>query len=164
MRNMMLQVKNFKIIALCSLFLVALMGCKGRNEPEQTKTIAGNVSKPSWTAPSDYDMTSSMTALVEVDLSLSFKADQLAGWKLSKDDLLAAFDGNTCLGVAMVKDGQFFLYITSPQEGNSVSLKYYSASVKNSFTATESVPYQNNSKLGSPADPYMPKWTVSSSL
>ena len=165
MKNMMSQVRNFKVLALCALSLIALTGCKSKNEPvqpvdPQTETIVGNVSKPDWTSPSEYDLMSSMTAIVKVDLSQSFTTEQLADWQPAADDMLAAFDGTTCLGMTTPQDGLFFLFISAPQEGNEVLLKYYSTAVKNIFTATEPVPYKNNTRLGTVSDPYKPKWAV----
>jgi len=175
MKNMMSQVKNCSILVLCALLLLAV-GCKKeQNAPEQpqpsqeqpdqpvtppTETIAGNVAQPDWKAPTDYDMTSSMTAVVQVDLARSFSKEQLAGWMLAGNDMLAAFEGNTCLGVSTVQDSLFFLYITAPKEDNNLTLKYYSASVKNLFVATETLPYKNDDKIGSVAQPYTPKWSV----
>ena len=177
MKSMMSQVKNYSIIFLCTLLLFAA-GCKkeDQNAPEQqqpqeqtqptdpvtppVETIAGNVAQPNWQLPADYDMTSSLTAIVKVDLALSFKAEQLAGWKLAEGDKLAAFDGDQCLGLASPKDGLFMLYVTAPQEGHPVSLKYYSAAVKNLFAATETIVYKNDEVLGSIAQPYTPNWVI----
>lgn len=177
MKSMMSQVKNCSTLFLCTLLLFAA-GCKkeDQNAPEQqqpqeqtqptdpvtppVETIAGNVAQPDWQLPADYDMTSSLTAIVKVDLALSFKAEQLAGWQLAEGDVLAAFDGDNCLGLASPKDGLFMLYVTAPKEGNPVSLKYYSVAVKNLFIASETIVYKNDEVMGSVAQPYTPNWTV----
>ena len=120
--------KKSMLIATCALLLLAA-GCNDKNKPE---TITGNVAAPAWTAPEKYDMTSSMTAIIRVDLAVNYP-DQVAKaqWQVAEGDVLAAFSGETCLGVAELVDGLYYLYITAPSEGTNVKLKYYSAALKN---------------------------------
>ena len=97
-----LRVRNCKALALCALLLFAV-SCKkdSKDEPSPApQSITGNVSTPSWAVSDDYDMTSSMTVIASVDLSLTY-ADQVqsTGWTVEEDDLLAAFDGNQCIGL-----------------------------------------------------------------
>ena len=154
--------KKFRnVMILCALLLVA--GCTS----EEPDAISGDVATPTWADPTSYDMTASMTAIVDVNLSYSFPA-QVANLKnpLTKDgDLLAAFDGETCLGVAKLVDGLYFLYITAPVSGTEsesapVTLKYYSKDLKNIFVGTETITFRNDTQLGSIAEPYIPRFVV----
>ncbi len=151
--------KHTHILALCVLSLCTFFGCKDKkNEPE---SLVGSVAKPAWTALADYDMTSSMTAVVKVSLSANYTAEQLsaASYQLSTSDIVAAFAGNECLGVATPQDGLFFLYICAPTKGEQVTLKYYSAALKNIFTA-EPFAFANDTQLGSVAAPYKPAFVL----
>ena len=150
--------RQFLVLFSCALLLLAA-GCKKQNnEPE---FIIGTTEKPSWTNPVDYDMSSSMTAIVKVDMSATYTAEQLssAKYKQTTDDLMAAFSGDNCLGVAEQVDGLFYLYITTPEDGGNVTLKYYSSVLKNIFAA-EPVPFKNDQQLGTVREPYSPIWTV----
>lgn len=63
MKNMTLPAKSCSIL-LCALLLFAA-GCK-KDEPE---TFISDKARPTWTASGNHDMTSSMTAVVKVDLA-----------------------------------------------------------------------------------------------
>ena len=145
------------IIASCGLLLLAA-GCKEQNKPE---SFAGNVAKPTWTVPADYDYTSSMTAVVKVELAAQYP-DKGADFVLDSNDLLAAFSGETCLGIASPQDGLFYLYIAAPTaNGNAaVTLRYYSAHYKNLFEAKDAFPFANDTQQGTVATPFVPMFTV----
>lgn len=154
-----LRVRNCKALALCALLLF-VVSCKkdSKDEPSPApQSITGNVSTPSWAVSDDYDMTSSMTVIASVDLSLNY-ADQVqsTGWTVEEDDLLAAFDGNQCIGMAKPSEGLFYLYVTAPSNGSEVTLKYYSAKLKNLFEHKDAFPYLNDKCLGTVAEPYIP--------
>jgi len=155
MKNMTLPAKSCSIL-LCALLLLAA-GCK-KEEPE---TFVSNVSRPTWTAPEVTDMTSSMTAVIKVDLAAQYP-DVAADFVLDDNDLIAAFSGETCLGVAQPQDGLFFLYIAAPVTGNpsSVTLRYYSAHYKNLFEAKDAFPFRNDDHLGTVAEPLIPAFVV----
>jgi len=144
------------IFVLCTLTICALMGCK--NEPE---TLVGNVPDPAWTFPAEHDYTSSMTAVVKVDLPASYP-ELAKDFVLTGKDRLAAFSGSTCMGVASPKDSLFYLYI-APQTSFSgeVTLRYYSAHYKNLFEAENTFTFANDSRLGTVAEPFTPQWKVS---
>lgn len=150
--------KKLFIIASCALMLLAA-GCK--EKPVVPESIIGTTERPVWTDPDDYDMSSSMTAIVKVDLSKIYSAEQLnaANYKQTAEDLVAAFTGDQCLGVAEQVDGLFFLYITAPEDGGNVTLKHYSSVLKNIFTA-QPVAFRNDQQLGTVSEPYSPAWTV----
>ena len=151
--------KNIFTLVLSLLILLPMTGCKkNNNEPE---SIIGSVEKPTWTAPANYDLTSSMTAVIKVNLSAGYTAEQLsaANYQLSENDIVAAFSGDECLGIAAQQEGLFFLYICAPTNGNNVTLRYYSAVLKNIFTA-EPFAFANNTQLGSIAEPYTPAFVI----
>ena len=140
------------VVAIC------FAGCKD-NAPE---SFNGNVARPTWTAPEVSDMSSSMTAVVKVDLKAMYPS-RAADFVLNDNDLLAAFFGETCLGVASPQDGLFFLYIAGPTanaNANAVTLRYYSAHYKNLFEARDAFPFVNDTNLGTVAEPFKPAFVV----
>ena len=152
--------KSF-IFALCSLSMVMLLlfsGCK--NKEQDPETFVSDKTRPVWTAPEKSDITSSMTAVVKVDLKAQYPSIA-ADFVLNENDLLGAFSGEQCLGVAQLQEGYFFIYINSPAESSSqVTLRYYSAFYKNLFEAKDAFPFKNDDILGTIADPYIPALVV----
>jgi hypothetical protein len=102
-----------------------------------------------------------MTAVIKVDLKAQYP-ETAAGWQPGVNDLLAAFSGETCLGVAQPQDGLFFLYIAAPVTGNSssVTLRYYCAHYKNLFEAKDAFRFINDDHLGTIAEPFKPAFVV----
>ena len=149
--------KSF-IFALCSLSMVMLVlfsGCK-KDKEQAPETFVSDMARPVWTAPEKSDMTSSMTAVVKVDLKAQYP-NIAADFALNENDLLGAFSGEQCLGVAQLQEGYFFLYINSPAESSSqVTLRYYSAFYKNLFEHKDAFPYLNDECLGTVAEPFIP--------
>ena len=159
MKNMMLPAKSCSIL-LCALLLFAA-GCKDKNAPE---TFNGNVAAPTWTAPQASDMTSSMTAVVKVDLKVQYP-DQAADWQRSDNDRLAAFSGETCIGVGswIEEAGVYNLYIAAPTanaNANAVTLRYYSAHYKNLFEASDAFVFHKDDRLGTPDNHLVPTFVV----
>lgn len=160
------NMKRISLIITCVLLLLAV-GCS--NEPD---TFIGNQEKPTtWTVPDDYDMTTSMTAIVKVDLSLTYpeqmKSVSDTVQLLSENDLLAAFVDSTCLGVAQFVEGLFFLYITTPAgeaslltNHQSVTLRYYSAYFKNTFEALDAFLFANDTQQGTVSQPFKPEFLM----
>jgi len=155
MKNIVLMAKSCSII-LCALLLLAA-GCKkdpGTDPDNPQKNLNGDVARPTWTVPEDYDYTSSMTAVIKVEKLNG----QMVDIQLVNDsDVLAAFSGETCLGIATYDSGLFYLYIAGP--GESVTLRYWSAHYKNLFAA-EPITFVNDTQLGTTAEPYKPNWVV----
>lgn len=142
MRNMMLQAQNFKVMALCSLFLIALTGCKEKNEPSSPQ----QVDDPKWEVTVENNLSLSMTAVVKVEGAVG---------------TLAAFMGEECCGVGTYIDGLYHLYISPAiEDGGKVQLKFYSPKLKRIFVATETFPFRNDTQLGTIAEPYTPIWDV----
>ncbi len=160
--------KHLYIFVLCTLSLYTLVGCKN-DKNKEPETFVSNVARPTWTISADYDFTSSMTAVVKVDLAAQYP-DKAADFILDSNDLLAAFSGNTCLGIASPQDGLFFLYIVSPSSDtsssltdtpSSITLKYYSACYKNLFETIDTFEFKNDDIIGSVSNPFVPSWIVS---
>ena len=154
MKNMMLPAKSCSIL-LCALLLLAA-GCK-KDPKVEPETFVSNVSRPSWTAIAVPDMTSSMTAVVKVDLKAQYP-EIAADWQLKDEDRLAAFISDNCVGVASPKEGLFFLYIAGTE--GAVTLRYYSAHYKNLFEAKDVFPFRNDDHLGTVAEPITPAFVV----
>ncbi len=159
MKNMTLPAKSCSIL-LCALLLLAA-GCK-KDEPTAPESLYGNVENPTWTVPSDYDYTSSMTAVTKV---ASLNGQAVKDSIVNSSDLLAAFYGETCLGVASPQDGLFFLYVAQPIANSqeltaNITLRYYSAHYKNIFEARDAFVFHNDDRLGTIAQPLTPPFKV----
>ncbi len=98
-----------------------------------------------------------MTAVIKVDLAAQYP-DIAADFVLMDNDLLAAFSGKTCLGVASPNEGSFYLYIGAPVglTPTSVTLRYYSAHYKNLFEAKDAFPYVSDTQQGNADEPFIP--------
>ena len=153
--------KKYFIFALCSLSMVLLVlfsGCK--NKEQDPETFVSDKTRPVWTAPEKSDITSSMTAVVKVDLKAQYPSIA-ADFVLNENDLLGAFAEEQCLGIAQLQEGYFFIYINSPAESSSqVTLRYYSAFYKNLFEAKDAFPFKNDDILGTVAEPLIPAFVV----
>jgi len=149
-----MKTKLFALIS-CTLLLLAA-GCNP-NPPQPENPLKGELSAPNWQAPTDYDFGSSMTAVVKVDLTLSFPG-QTEDWTLTPDDELAAFMDDKCCGVGDLQEGLFWLYITEPDTpaSSAVSLRYYSKHYSNIFEAKDVFVFVNDSHEGSVAAPVTP--------
>ena len=157
--------KHLYIFVLCTLTFGTLVGCKNDKDKEP-ETFISNVSRPAWTIPTDYDYSSSMTAVVKVDIAAQYP-DKAADFQLNDKDLLAAFSGEECLGVASPQDGLFYLYIAAPSgsngqivNGQMIKLVYYSAHYKNLFEAADAFPFANDTQQGTVAAPFVPTLIV----
>ena len=127
------------------------------SETEEPAIPSGNIATPDWQVPSDYDYSSSMTVVAQVDLTLSYSTLTANDWQVDDGDLLAAFAGNECLGVAKPIDGLFYLYITSPSDDSEeITLKYYSARLRNIFQTDTHFSFVNGDRLGSVNEPMRP--------
>jgi len=162
MKNMMLPVRSFSMLLLAAALCFA--SCDDKNKPTPTPTeqdLYGNAARPTWTAIEVPDMTASMTAVIKVQ--------KLAGVAIPDscvggNDVLAAFSGETCLGVgAWIEEaGVYNLYVAAPVTGNpsSVTLRYYSAHYTNLFEAKDAFPFANDARLGTVAEPFQPAFVV----
>ena len=138
---------QFLTLATCALLLLAA-GCKPKEEPvDPQKALYGNVPRPEWVAPEDYDYTSSMTAVISMDSLVT-----------SSEDVLAAFIGDECRGIATYDSGLFYLYIAGP--GETVTLRYWSAQYTNLFEAKDAFPFVNDNNQGSYNTPFVPNLTM----
>ena len=169
MKNMTLPAKSSKrnklglysVLCILSALAVLLAACDDKNKPTPTPTekdLYGNAACPTWTAPANPDPNTSMTAVIAVQ--------KLAGVTIpdsvvSANDMLAAFSGETCLGIAKYNEGLFFLYIASPTSNSAaITLKYYSAHYTNLFIAADAFPFVNDTQQGTPDTPFIPAFVA----
>lgn len=164
----------FLTLSVLCLTLSAI-SCGSGDEPMPSQpaatnpqeNIVGNVAQPNWVLPSDIDMTSSMTAIVSVDLLLTYPEqvkdfcsntgdDQIA----DEADCLAAFSGETCVGVAQYIDGLFFLYVTRPPVLQPLSFHYYSAKLHSIFVAENVCDFEPDAGKGSVSTPLTPAFRL----
>ena len=146
----------FALYSLSMLMLMLFSGCK-KDAEQAPETFVSNKARPVWTAPEKSDMTSSMTAVVKVDLRAQYP-NIAADFVLNENDLLAAFIGETCIGVKAPQDGIFYLYM-SDSEG-MVTLRYYSTHYKNIFEQKDAFPYKSDDNLGTYDNPFIPSLVV----
>ena len=164
MKNMMSLVRNCNLLLL-SILLLSVAGCKKDvNEPQtvpvpvpatEEQTIHGNQPRPSWVVTDESNLLSSMTAIIKVT---TLNGQAIDDAMVGADDLLAAFIGEKCVGIAEYKDGLFYLYL-SAEEG-TVTLRYYSAYYTNLFEVKDAFVYRNNASIGTVSEPYCPQWVV----
>ena len=167
MKNMMLPVRSFNrrklglysVLCILSGLTVLFAACDKKNEPAPEQDLHGNAARPAWTVPANPDPSISMTAVIAVQ---KLEGITLPDSVVSANDVLAAFSGETCLGIAKYEEGLFFLYIASPVTGNpsSVTLRYYSAHYKNLFEAKDAFRFINDDHLGTIAEPFKPAFVV----
>lgn len=154
--------KVFVVSMLMSVLFFA--SCE---KDKKSDSIISDKSAPAWTVSDNYDLSSSMTAIIKVDLTLTYPT-QVKEASVDAGDLLAAFNGDKCVGVASPQDGLFYLYIAGlpTEDGNAqaentpIKLRYYSAVLKNLFVAKETIPFVNDAHMGSVAEPYKPLMLV----
>lgn len=148
-------------IVLCALLLL-VAGCK-KEENNEIKSLTANETRPTWVAPDEYDYTSSMTAVIRVNLTEQYPAEA-ADFAVNDDDLLGAFIGEECVGTAVLQDGLFFLYVAGPKEPTEgeqmVSLKYWSKQYTNIFEAANAFVFVNDGNQGTVAAPFVPALVV----
>ena len=164
MKNMMSLVRNCNLLLL-SILLLSVAGCKKDvNEPQtvpvpvpatEEQMIHGNQPRPSWVVTDESNLQSSMTAIIKVT---TLNGQAIDDTMVGADDLLAAFIGEKCVGIAEYKDGLFYLYL-SAEEG-TVTLRYYSAYYTNLFEVKDAFVYRNNASIGTVSEPYCPQWVV----
>lgn len=150
------------IIILIALMGLIVTGCQKENisapiTPDKPDIPTGILSAPNWNVRPNYDYSSSMTAVVEVDLSLTYP--QIGNnWHVDTADMVGAFCGNQCVGVARPSGSLFFVYITSPTPGNNepVTLRYYSAVLNNIFYSDVDFPFNNGDRQGTVNNPLRP--------
>ena len=152
---------RFFAFVSCAVLLMAA-GCKKEEPKVDPESIIGKKSAPAWTNPEEYDLSTSMTAVVKIDMTKTYEEKQLteAGYELTESDELAAFCDSVCLGTGELVNGLYFLYITAPENEGNVKIKYYSSKLKNIFVSTESFPFRNDASLGTVQEPYAPKFEV----
>ena len=158
-----------RIIITTSFVLTFVLASCGKDNTSATPdTIpernipTGNIPTPDWAVAGDYDYSSSMTAVVAVDLTQSYPDITPADWQVDTADRLAAFAADECVGVTSLTqaDSLFFLYISAPSEsGADITLRYYSSRLHNIFQADDILHFENGARHGSVADPLTPVFT-----
>ena len=141
---------------LSCLLLLAVTGCKDKNTTPQS--LKGNEARPTWTAPDEYDYSSSLAPVLRLLLEAQYPT-RAADFTISEDDLLAAFAGNQCLGVTEPQDGLFYLFIAGPdteEQTTGITLRYWSAHYTNLFVAENAFPFVNDDQKGTIAEPFVP--------
>ena len=146
--------------------MLLFASCDKKDEPTPEKNLYGNAARPTWTAPTNPDPNTSMTAVIAVQ---KLEGVTIPDSVVSANDVLAAFSGENCLGIAKYEEGLFFLYIASPTSNSAsgpasnsgaISLKYYSAHYTNLFIAANAFPFVNDTQQGTPDTPFIPAFVA----
>ena len=101
----MKKLSHFSFLISILAAALLLTSCSKDNTSASTDTIpernipTGNIPTPGWAVAPGYDYTSSMTAVVDVDLTSTYPDITPADWQVDTADLLAAFAGDECIGV-----------------------------------------------------------------
>lgn len=159
MKTTVFSVQNIAKTALFVLLLL-VVGCNNSEEPEQS--IVGYQAKPEWKVSQDYDMSSSMTMIVKVDMTSVYTDQQLSEvrFEVKDNDIMAAYADAVCLGLDTLIDGLNHIYVGATSEGvESFRLKYYSSVLKHIYVS-ESIPYEVQGHKGTIGTPFVPKWTI----
>ena len=155
-----------KAAALQALLLtivaaIAITACGGSSDddndptpqPTPTPTPVIEERPTTWVAPtSDVYLPSSMTMTIQ-------PADS---FKVSSQDLIAAFINGTCRAVASPqKSNLFYLTIRLLNSDDQtttlpVSLRYYSASRQRIYYSADAINFVGDADYGSPTQPYIP--------
>lgn len=151
--------KNYLFLIALVMSVLTFTSCdKNKGKGLDPETLAGNVEKPTWVADTvSYDYSSSMTAVIKVDLLASYPV-MAKDFQLNDNDLLSAFSGETCVGVAKCVNGLFYLFVAG-KEG-PVTLRFYSGYYKNLFEAKDAFTFQNDAILGTYTEPFKPTFLV----
>ena len=164
MKNMTLPVRNSNrsyrlFIAGLTVLALFFSGCKDKEEVE---SLISDQPTPTWAVAANYDMTASMSAIVKVDLSLTYpKQITDPEQSIAQNDLLAAFAGDQCVGVTSPVNGLFFLYIVgNAADQTELTLQYYSAILKNTFIAKQTLTFKNDAQEGTVNNPIVPEFVV----
>ncbi|HRI45593.1 MAG TPA: T9SS type A sorting domain-containing protein, partial [Ignavibacteriaceae bacterium] len=104
---------------------------------------------PNWVPVPNLQFNMSVIAKVQIDASL---------YSTNPNDLLGAFVGTECRGVAtpIAPDGFYFLTVGSNlSSGETVTFKYYSSQYNLIKELGETVPFQNMGEIGTLSNPYI---------
>lgn len=124
------------LVAICCL----TVSCK-KNESYRT------FERPDWQTTLD-GYSVSMTCVMTLD-------DKIIGY-VDSEDILAAFIGNECRGVAEYTKDKFFLNIVgTPEENSLITFKYYSAKNKYLYQEEGLHSFVANGVLGVSDEPYV---------
>ena len=78
-------------------------------------TPNGSVDAPLWSVDTNYDYSSSMTAVVEVELSLTY-SQAANNWHVDSSDMVGAFCGDKCVKNIFYSDVSF-PFVNGGQQG-----------------------------------------------
>ena len=126
-------------------------------EPKWELDVVENEPDPTWDAPEGGIYQFSMTAIIRLSDFLEEYADPA--------DEISAFVGNECRGIATAEDNGaklFFLYIRGNSgEAQKVTLKYYSAKNKKTYTCPDFLTFEQNGTYGKVSEPAVPPFEES---
>lgn len=84
MKTKVFSVHHVVKMTLFVALILMMVGCKDDKKDEPAQSIIGNVEKPQWKVTEDYDMTSSMTMVVKVDMTSVYNESQLSEVKFQE--------------------------------------------------------------------------------
>jgi len=115
-----------------------------------TLTQAGNLNPPTWIPISNLQFNMSVIGKIQLSQGV---------YSLNGNDILAAFVGTECRGVANPNaslGGTLFLSIGSnTQSGETVTFKIYKSATSEIVTVNETLSFQNAGEIGTMATPFI---------
>lgn len=130
----------YRMFLMSTVLLMVLSSCK--------KDKFSKYDNPYWSVETSTDYSVSLTAIVKLP-------DNLNSY-VSSSDQMAAFNGSSCRGIAKMVGDVFYLNVVGVAgESFPITIKYWSASNKYLYEANQRIPFQQNSRIGSPDAPYV---------
>ena len=139
--------KSLYAILFLSLVGICFVACT----PDENENIK-QVESPVWTAVTT-NYPANMTAVISLPSNLQAY--------MGENDKLAAFNGDSCRGIAQIVDNQFFLVIKGdPQENYKVTIKYYNARLKYLYEVKDFTTFDADMVIGTSDNPEILPFTV----
>lgn len=129
----------------------------GVNMPEWQKLAATPAERPTWTVPDMHIYPASMTAIIRM-------SDYIQP-SISSADLLGAFIGEECRGIASYRNGIYLIQIKGdPSEMRNVEFRYYCDATKELFISADKIAFESDITLGTVDNPKTLTWDSQSDL
>ena len=132
-------VKMIAGVAMTTTLLIATTSCGDDNDGWKQYLTKGNEARPAWSTPSDIYQTFEFTMAVQVTLQ-----DELLPYA-SDDDLMCATIGDEVRAVTTLQrtggEVYFPLVIAGSSGSGKVSLRYYCAQLRRTYTLDGWMPF-----------------------
>lgn len=125
--------------------------------PEWRKVASVPAEKPVWTLPDMHIYPASMTAIIKM-------SDYIQP-SITEGDLLGAFIGNECRGLATYQNGVYLIQVKGdPSETRKVEFRYFCEQTKELFISADNIGFEADITLGTLDTPKTLIWNSQSDL